>query len=86
MNTTLLKKLIEKHRIGRKNPDAIIIDNEEKDHKIIFRKEPAKLYEFATHDEKRTKGKYYMKEMKDGERHACYPIIVEMYEFKDKIS
>jgi hypothetical protein len=27
-----------------------------------------------------------MKEMKSWERHACYPIIVEMYEFKNKTS
>jgi hypothetical protein len=64
MDTTTLKELIEKHRIGRKYPDAIMIDKEEKDHKIIFWKEPTKLDEHALHDKKREKGKYYMKEMK----------------------
>jgi hypothetical protein len=86
MNKNTIKKLIENHAIGRKKPDAIIIDTEEKDHKIVFFKSPLKLDEVAIHDAMREKGKYYMKQMSEGGRTACYPIIVEMYEFKDKFS
>lgn len=85
MKQEKISDLFEEYKIGRKNPDAIIIDTEEGDHKIVFWEPPLQLKKEAIHDKDREKGKYYMKKMEDNFT-ACYPIVVEMYEYKNKIS
>lgn len=74
-------KLFLKYKIGNKLPDALILDKEEKDHKIIFYQKPKILATYATPDILREVGKYYMKQSK-GEFIPCYPVLVEMWEYK----
>lgn len=85
METTIIKSLFQKHKIGNKYPDAIILDYEEGDHKFIFYHAPKYLEKHTTHDHQRTIGKYYMKE-KNGNFIPCYPVLVEMYEYKNIFS
>ena len=69
------KKLFKTYAINGAEPDKIIFDTEEGDHKAIWYNKPEKFDEIATPDEKKCKGGYYIKN-----NTPCYPVIVEMYE------
>jgi hypothetical protein len=80
-----LEKLFDQYAIWWKKPDIIVIDVEEGDHKIVFFKKPKELDKVALLDNERRKGKYYMRDDEEWVR-PCYPVIVDMYEYKDSVS
>ena len=80
-----LEKLFDQYAIWWKKPDIIVIDVESGDHKIVFFKKPVWLSKVATLDKERKIWKYYIKS-KEEELRPCYPVIVDMYEYKDIIS
>ena len=85
MTIAELEKLFIQYTIGWKKPDIIIIDVENGDHKIVFFRKPIWLSKVASLDKNRMKGKYYIKDGEDWFR-PCYPVIVDMYEYKDILS
>ena len=66
MNKIKIKALFNSYKIWNKQPDAIIIDKECWDHKVIFYQQPKFLDKYANHDIKRRKGEYYNKKLDDG--------------------
>ncbi len=73
-------KYFKEYAINGQEPDRIIFDTEEWDHKIIWFKKPDKFDEYATLDTHKPAGWYYVKN-----NIPCYPVIVQMYEHKSKI-
>lgn len=80
-----LEKLFVQYAIWWKKPDIIVIDVENGDHKVVFFKKPTGLAKVAVLDKDRKKGKYYVRETEEWAK-PCYPVIVDMYEYKDIIS
>jgi len=68
-------QLFKDYMIGTEEPDAMLFDIEQWDHKAIWYQKPAGFEEVAILDMKRIKGKEYMKEEK-----KIYDIKIAMYE------
>lgn len=78
------EKFVESHlhyfqdyAIKGQEPDHIIFDMDEGDHKAVWFAKPQGFDEVAVLDEKKPKGGYYIKN-----NTPCYPVIIEMYKEK----
>lgn len=74
-------KYFKEYAIDGVEPDRIIFDTEEWDHKTIWFNKPKNFDKYAIVDPKKPKWWYYIKN-----NIPCYPVIVWMYEHKEKTS